>query len=83
MNFWTALVIIVAIAAVVAMRVARYRALGDRLSGRHGTPPDESRAALEREVAELKQRLAVLERIATDDRHSRAIAHEIEQLRDR
>jgi hypothetical protein len=81
-------VIIVAIVAVAMLRMARYRALGDGSTrtgrvGRRHTPPTEPPAELVREIAELKQRLAVLERIATDDRHGRAIAHEIEQLRDR
>ena len=75
MNFWTALVIIVAIAGFAVSR--RGRQVADGGTGR------ESTARLEREVAELKQRIAVLERIATEDRHGRAIAEEIEQLRKR
>lgn len=82
MSFWTAVVIIVAIMAIANIWVAKYRALG-----RDGQPPQPfarpQREELEREVADLKKRLAVLERIATDDRQSKAIAHEIEALRDR
>lgn len=82
MSFWTAIVVIVAIVAVANMRIAKYRALG-----RDGdaTPPRGigREAELEREVLDLKKRLAVLERIATDDRQSNAIAKEIESLRDR
>ena len=37
---------------------------------------------LTREGDELRKRIAVLERIATDDRHGRKIAEEIEALRD-
>jgi hypothetical protein len=85
MTMWSAIVAIVAIVAFANMRIARYRALGSR---RPGTPPPAAlpshrEAELEREVVDLKKRLAVLERIATDDRQSKAIAQEIESLRDR
>ena len=83
MSFWTAVVIIVAIMAIANIWVAKYRALGrDGQPPQHVTRPPRE-AELEREVADLKKRLAVLERIATDDRQSKAIAHEIEALRDR
>ncbi|QGN55410.1 hypothetical protein [Novosphingobium sp. Gsoil 351] len=82
MNFWTAVVVIVAIVAFANLRVAKYRSLGG------GGDASQARAIgreaeLEREVLDLKKRLAVLERIATDDRQSDAIAKEIESLRDR
>ncbi len=82
MSFWTAVVVIVAIIAVASMRIAKYRSLGHRGDA---TPPRMigREAELEREVLDLKKRLAVLERIATDDRQSSAIAKEIESLRDR
>jgi hypothetical protein len=83
------IVAIVAIVAFVILRIAKYRTLGregivqqDR-RGKHPVVPHPREAELEREVADLKKRLAVLERIATDDRQSKAIAHEIEALRDR
>jgi hypothetical protein len=83
------LVAIVAIVAFVILRIAKYKTLGrdgivqqDR-HGKHAAMPHPREAELEREVADLKKRLAVLERIATDDRQSKAIAHEIEALRDR
>jgi len=82
MSFWTAIVVIVAITALANIRMAKYRALG-----RDGQAPQAlagpREAELEREVIDLKKRLAVLERIATDDRQSKAIAEEIEALRDR
>lgn len=82
MSFGSALVAIVAIIAFACLRIAKYRALG------HGGDPSPPRVAhreaeLEREVLDLRKRLAVLERIATDDRQSNAIAKEIESLRDR
>ena len=79
MSFWTAVVIIVAIAAFAAIRIERIRAR-DRRPGGEILPARE--AELQREIVDLKKRLAVLERIATDDRQSKAIAHEIEALRD-
>ena len=82
MTIGTAMVVIVAIIAIANIRMAKYRALGrgeDRAAPRIG----HREAELEREVLDLKKRLAVLERIATDDRQSSAIAKEIEALRDR
>jgi hypothetical protein len=81
MSFWTAMVVIAAIMAFTATRIARYRT-GSADAG----PAPES--ALHKEIEELRQRVKVLERIATDantveGRHSRAIANEIEELRDR
>ncbi|MET0251127.1 MAG: hypothetical protein ABW203_03015 [Novosphingobium sp.] len=81
MSFWTAVVAIAGIAALVLMNHAKYRAIGGRRDVAPEPPPRVGE--LEREVAELKKRLAVLERIATDDRHGRAVAAEIEALRDR
>lgn len=94
MSFWSAMVAIVAILAFTAARIARYRAgLGDPPSrrGMVSGPIIEALSAqsaqreneLQREVDDLRQRLAVLERIATEDRHGKAIAAEIESLRDR
>ena len=40
-------------------------------------------AELEGEVEQLRSRIQVLERIATDGRHSRELADEIESLRER
>jgi hypothetical protein len=91
MNFWTAMVVIVAIAGFTSMRIARYRAgLGDRPSRgwAHGGPIIEAlspsrESELQKEIDNLRQRVAVLERIATEDRHSKTIADEIESLRGR
>jgi hypothetical protein len=40
-------------------------------------------AELQREVEELRERVKVLERIATDDRGSKLLSDEIEKLRDK
>lgn len=87
MSFGAALVAIIAIIAFAAIRIARYRAgLGDPVRrrdhrARHDPSPRE--IELQKEVEDLHQRIAVLERIATEDRHGKAIAAEIEGLRDR
>ncbi len=83
MSFWTALVVIVAIASFAAIRIERIRSRDRRLGGGDSGGSPVREAELEREVLDLKKRLAVLERIATDDRQSKAIAKEIESLRDR
>lgn len=95
MSFWSAVVCIVAIIAFASTRIARYRAgLDDHRDlrrGRHdrgAVLPSPREEELAREVEELHQRIAVLERIATDANSSssarvKAISDEIEALRDR
>lgn len=92
MSFWNAVVIIVAIVAFANIRMAKIRSrevqFADR--GRHNgaiaASPRE--LELEREVESLRERIHVLERIATDansasGRQTQALAAEIESLRDR
>lgn len=79
MGFWDAVVLIVLIVAIASVKHARHRASATAELPRPETPDAE----LEREVIELRKRLAVLERIATDERKGREIADEIERLRDR
>lgn len=75
MTPWTAIVIIVAIIFFSKSRRHRYE--------HSGTAPDGAYTAeLEREVADLRKRLEVLERIATDEGETRRLAREIESLRD-
>lgn len=86
MSWATAVVFIVAISAFASVMRARYHGRHGIVEDRHGNQtalPRASEAELQREIVDLKKRLAVLERIATDDRQSKAIAQEIEQLRDR
>lgn len=90
MSFWSAMVAIIAILAFTAMRIARYKAgLGDPPSRRsvHGATTgaiaSSREGELRDEIEKLRQRVAVLERIATEDRHSKSVAAEIESLRDR
>ena len=77
MSFWTAVVVLFAIGCITWLRVQKYRSLG---AGRldHTAREDE----LEREVEEMRKRIAVLERIATDERRGQDLAREIESLRE-
>lgn len=86
------IVVIIAILAWTAIRIARYRAgLGDpvdRRRHRHGEPqapallPEREKELLG-EISNLRERVKVLERIATDNRQASSIAAEIESLRDK
>lgn len=85
-------VVIVAIIAVTIGRVmrSRYRAQNGILEDRKGNsialakaPQDPDSDRLKEEVSTLKERVAVLEKIATEDRGARELESEIEKLRDR
>lgn len=80
------IIVIVAIVMVASVLKARYRAMNGIIEDENGNELIASRsddAAQQAEIKALKDRIAVLERIATDGRESRMIAHEIEKLRDR
>lgn len=81
MSFWSAVVAIVAILAFARVRMNRQ----DRGVHYQDQPPVDTAytAALEREVAEMRKRLEVLERIATDDGETRRLSREIDSLRDK
>ena len=74
-------VLIVLITSIAGVMRAKYSVRRDR----HGNPlPSQDSAETERmreEIRTLKERLAVLERIATDRNHS--LEQEFERLRDR
>lgn len=81
MSFWSAVVVLFAIGCFTWLRTQKLRAHGDRSGGRmidHTAREHE----LEREVEEMRRRIAVLERIATDERRGKDLAREIESLRD-
>ena len=84
MNSYEMIILIVLIVTVGKVLNGRYRHRQDYLDVPAQrvteTPPAET-ARLRDEVAMLKQRLQVLERIAVDKENS--VAREIEQLRDR
>lgn len=90
MSLWTAIVVIVAIIAVAEVLKAKHRAqhgitkdwLGNELNGDEpGRLPPVRDEQLEREVKDLRERVKVLERIATEDRETKRLSAEIESLR--
>ncbi len=95
-NMWIAIMVIgiVAISAISRVMRAKYNAEHGIVTDRKGRPvqtlikPQPKDTELQREVETLRDRIKVLERIATDAntigaRETRAIAAEIEALRDR
>ena len=89
MNFWTAVVIIVAIWAFIAFMRSRNDPHSGHASHEDGEPrgTPHREAELQREVEQLRERLEVLERIATDANSNEALERkrlsaEIEQLRE-
>lgn len=80
MSFWFAIVAIVAIASFSKVMRARYNAQHLIQAFRPDTGETE---ALAREVAALNKRIAVLERIITENRSTITLADEIEALRER
>jgi hypothetical protein len=93
MDMGTALVVIAGIGAYYSLK-SKGVSMGGGIGRRHrrgGETPAEPATALtspreaelEKEVNELRERVHVLERIATDGRGTRALADEIESLRER
>ncbi|MEM1133733.1 MAG: hypothetical protein AAGH53_12440 [Pseudomonadota bacterium] len=84
MNPFEMVIGIVLIVSIAGVLRARYRAQHGILSDEDGNEyhADNGEAkALQTEVKQLKERIAVLERVITDDRGSRELAREIEDLR--
>ena len=93
MNMWTAIMVlgIVAITSIARVLRAKYNAQNGVITDRKGrvhmlAQPQDSE--LQREVETLRERIKVLERIATDansrdNLQTKAIADEIESLRSR
>jgi len=80
MDFWFAIVIIVAITSLTKVLRSRHMAMA-RIEAVRGDNTEN--AALARELVVLNSRVAVLERILTDSRSSLNLAHEIDALRER
>jgi hypothetical protein len=86
MSFWTAIAVIAIVAIIFGGRKHRRRT-----AARHGRDPlrgvedvqarSPREIELQREVEELRERVQVLERIATDGRDTQRLAEEIELLR--
>lgn len=88
MTFWTAIVLIVAISTIAGVMTERYKAMGKIAKNAEKTREDAVGADEQREIADLRERIKVLERIATDGnsldaRETKRIAAEIEALRDK
>ena len=84
MSFWTAIVLIVAIIAFASMVRSKHNTRLGYATDEDGNPVGNPRtdAELKREVEALRERIQVLERIATDDRDAKRLSADIEQLRD-
>lgn len=80
MDFWFAIVIIVAITSLTKVLRSRHMAMA-RIEAVRGDNTEN--AALARELVVLNSRVVVLERILTDSRSSLNLAHEIDALRER
>lgn len=85
MNVWTAIIVVIAMICVTELLKAKHRA-------RHGITTDvmgnekplvHENGELKREVEELRERIKVLERIATEDRETKLLSAEIESLREK
>lgn len=86
MTFFTFLLLIVIAGLVYDLVRQRNRNSPDEYdrAGDQRSPFDEAREReLQREVEELRERIKVLERIATDTNDTRALSAEIERLRDK
>jgi len=85
MTLWSAIVLIVAIIAVTEVIKSKHRTQNGITTDAMGNEKAIARndAALEREVQELRERVKVLERIATEDRDTKRLSAEIESLREK
>lgn len=84
MSFGAVVIALFAIACGTWLKTQHYRALGGgpdkgRLEADGHTAREHE---LEREVEAMRARIAVLERIATDEKRGNDLAREIEALRD-
>lgn len=85
MSFGTAIVLIAAIIACVILFSRRHDHRLGVVRDEDGNPvfPPQAAAATQRELEELRERVKVLERIATDEAGPRSLAREIENLREK
>jgi hypothetical protein len=86
MNWAAAVVLIIAIIGIAEVFKAKYRAQSG-ITVNHATGHEQMLprvdAALQREVEELRERVKVLERIATEDRETKLLSAEIDRLREK
>lgn len=88
MSFWTAVVVIVAILAFTEMVKSRHRSQAGITRDQFGSESLADNREAQREIDDLRERIKVLERIATegntlDARETHRISAEIEALRDK
>ncbi len=84
MTFFSMVFGIVTVVMIAQILSARYRALGQQADPHQSTPVqsiDQMRA--QDEIRQLKERVAVLERVITDHNRSIDLDREIDRLRDR
>lgn len=84
MSTMSAIVLIVAIIVfgkVISNRHRHDRDFGPNHEDHRQIGPSPREREMEAELKQLRERVQVLERIATDDRDTRRLADEIEQLR--
>lgn len=84
MGFWTAIVVIVAIVVLSQVIRSRHNARLGYATDEDGKPVGDPQreAELRREIEELRERVQVLERIATEDADGKRLSAEIDRLRD-
>ncbi len=84
MGFWEAAIVIVAITAIASIVKTRYRAMNGIVADEDGNERravDPDAVRLREEMKLLKDRIAVLERLATDNNRALDLDREIERLR--
>jgi hypothetical protein len=81
MNPFEMVVMIVAIVMIASVVKARYGVTRDKHGNEVLNRPDPEAGRMKQEIAQLKERIAVLERLATDDNGARQLDREIEKLR--
>lgn len=89
MSFWTAIVIIMGIVVIGSVMSSRYKALNGSVPDQQGPNQQGSsdhtsarEQELEAELTEMRERIKVLERIATDGHETQRLSAEIDKLRD-
>ena len=80
MNPFSMTVLIVLIVAIAKVMSRRYQALGEQ---QHQIVQSADAMRAQDEIRQLKERVAVLERVVTDNHGSLGLDREIERLRDR
>ncbi len=81
MNPFEMVVLIVGIVMIGSVLRARYGVTKDKLGNETFHRADPEAGRMKEEIAQLKERIAVLERLATDNNGALALDREIEKLR--